>query len=47
VDELGSAPPPHRDEHEEPDDAAIADEIHDFEERIDEVLRRVVSTQAA
>ncbi|MFN2425416.1 MAG: hypothetical protein ABR587_03100 [Candidatus Binatia bacterium] len=47
VDEVGDVPPPHREEREEQDDAAIADEVHDFEERIDEVLRRIVSDRAA
>jgi len=35
------------DDSDEPDDAAIEDEVHDFEDRIDEVLRRIVSTAPA
>jgi hypothetical protein len=47
VNEIGAPPPEGRQEDDEQDDASIADEVHDFEDRIDEVLRRVVSAQGA
>jgi hypothetical protein len=46
VSELGDPAPEGPSEEEEPDDASIADEVHDYQDTIDEVLRRVVSTQA-
>jgi len=47
VNEIGAAATDAHQEEEEQDDASIADEVHDFEGRIDEVLRRVVSAQGA
>lgn len=45
VNEVGDVPYAEQPDDDEQDDIAIADEVQLFEDRIDEVLRRVVSAQ--